>query len=130
MGVGGFLASQAERDHFRYLRRATRARVLRSCDGEMEREVHAVLGPIGVDAPLSRAVAGALLRVEEESAGAGHANGATGTHVEEDGGLRWSKDVGLSAFLLKFGEGLEEVPDRRMYVPILLQFVPCGVLTL
>ncbi|TFY73816.1 hypothetical protein EWM64_g10194, partial [Hericium alpestre] len=38
MGIGGFLASQAERDHYRYLRRATSARVLRSCDGEMERE--------------------------------------------------------------------------------------------
>ncbi|KAG8768932.1 hypothetical protein FRC12_005266, partial [Ceratobasidium sp. 428] len=46
MGVGGFLASQAERDHFRYLRRTTRDRVLRSCSGEMEREVHAVLGPV------------------------------------------------------------------------------------
>ncbi|CDO77405.1 hypothetical protein BN946_scf184857.g11 [Trametes cinnabarina] len=38
MGIGGFLATQAERDHYRYLRKVTAARVLRSCDGEMERE--------------------------------------------------------------------------------------------
>ena len=30
--------------------------------------------------------------------------------------MRWSKSVGLTAFLLKFGEGLEEVTTRRMYV--------------
>ena len=39
MGIGGFLASQAERDHYRYQRKVTAARVYRSCDGEMEREV-------------------------------------------------------------------------------------------
>ena len=57
MGIGGFLASQAERDHYRYLRKVTAARVIRSCDGEMEREVHAVLGPVGVEEKVSRQVA-------------------------------------------------------------------------
>ena len=38
MGIGGFLASQAERDHYLYLRKHTASRVSRSCDGEMERE--------------------------------------------------------------------------------------------
>jgi VIT1/CCC1 family predicted Fe2+/Mn2+ transporter len=110
MGIGGFLAAQAERDAYRYTRRTTRARVLRSCAGEMEREVHAVLGPLGLDTALSAKVAQALLRVEEDADGGG-APGAAGA---EDGGLRWAKDVGLSAFLLRFGEGMEEVPDRRM----------------
>ncbi|OBZ76805.1 Vacuolar iron transporter 1.1 [Grifola frondosa] len=114
MGIGGFLASQAERDHYRYLRKATAARVLRSCDGEMEREVYAVLGPVGVDERLSRQVARCLREVEVDSGGDGAA--LAGMSGEEGGGLRWAKDVGLSAFLLKFGECLEEVPARRMYI--------------
>jgi VIT1/CCC1 family predicted Fe2+/Mn2+ transporter len=112
MGIGGFLASQAERDHYRYLRRTTTSRVLRSCDGEMQREVHAILGPLGVKQELSTLVANALLQVEEDT----HGVGGDGHASEEESGLRWSKEVGLSAFLLKFGEGLEEVPDRRMYI--------------
>lgn len=112
MGIGGFLASQAERDHYRYLRKTTSARVLRCCDGEMEREVHAVLGPVGVDQKISRMVARCLRDVEVSSGGEG-ANGGQG---EEEAGLKWGNTVGLSAFLLKFGEGLDEVPTRRLYV--------------
>ncbi|KAH9038689.1 DUF125-domain-containing protein [Lactarius deliciosus] len=100
MGIGGFLASQAERDHYRFLRRTTKARVLRSCDGEMEREVHAVLGAVGVDKSLLEAESG------ERSSGL----------PDEEHGLRWSQSVGITEFLLKFGEGLEEVPTRRLYV--------------
>jgi vacuolar iron transporter family protein len=110
MGIGGFLASQSERDHYRYLRRTTRARVVRSCSGEMEREVHAVLGPLGLDEALSRRVADALLKVEEDAG----SEGVAPVSADQEGGLRWAKDVGISAFLLKFAEGLEEVPDRRM----------------
>jgi vacuolar iron transporter family protein len=69
----------------------------------MEREVHAVLGPVGVDERLSRQVAQCLRKVEVDSDGVG---ALTGQPSEEEGGLRWSKDVGLTAFLLKFGEGL------------------------
>ncbi|KAI0795716.1 DUF125-domain-containing protein [Abortiporus biennis] len=113
MGIGGFLASQAERDHYRYLRKITSARVLRSCDGEMEREVHAVLGPVGVDEKTSRTVAKCLRDVEMDTAGEGSRRNSTSA---EDGGLKWSDTVGLSAFLLKFSEGLEEIPTRRLYV--------------
>ncbi len=100
MGIGGFLASQAERDHHRYLRRATKARVQRSCDGEMEREVHAVLGPVGVDQNVSRQVALNLLEVE--SAAADRSEGSS--DVERS--LKWSHSVGVTEFLLKFGEGM------------------------
>jgi VIT1/CCC1 family predicted Fe2+/Mn2+ transporter len=99
MGIGGFLASQAERDHYRFLRRTTKARVLRSCDGEMEREVHAVLGAVGIDEKVSRQVAHSLLEVESA---AEQGNGAG----DEEHGLRWSQSVGITEFLLKFGEGL------------------------
>ncbi|KAI0772912.1 DUF125-domain-containing protein [Trametes elegans] len=133
MGIGGFLASQAERDHYRYLQKVTAARVLRSCDGEMEREVHAVLGPVGVDEKVSRQVANCLREVEfnsgrppsvggeSSSSGARRAAGASSASdatlaAEEGGALRWSQDVGLSAFLLRFGEGLHDVPTMRLYM--------------
>ncbi|KAI0686409.1 VIT family-domain-containing protein [Cerioporus squamosus] len=122
MGIGGFLASQAERDHYRYQQKVTAARVLRSCDGEMEREVHAVLGPVGVDEKVSRQVAANLRDVEFSTHGDGPsqltrastASDATLT-MEEGITLRWAQNVGLTAFLLKFGEGIEEVPTSRMY---------------
>ncbi|KAJ7185199.1 VIT family-domain-containing protein [Mycena filopes] len=104
MGIGGFLASQAERDHYRFLRGTTSARVLRSCDSEMEREVAEVLGPVGVEAATCRAVARCLRDVEIHAPD------------RESHGLRWSTEVGLTPFLLKFGAGLEEVPTRRLYI--------------
>lgn len=109
MGIGGFLASQAERDHYRFLRSATSARVLRSCDSEMEREVAAVLAPVGVDDATCRAVARCLRNVEVR-------DGVSRPGDLESAALRWSKEVGLTPFLLKFGEGLEEVPTRRLYI--------------
>jgi VIT1/CCC1 family predicted Fe2+/Mn2+ transporter len=108
MGIGGFLASQAERDHYRFLRRTTKARVLRSCDGEMEREVHAVLGAVGIDEKVSRQVAHSLLEVESA---AEQSNG----HRDEERGLRWSESVGITEFLLKFGEGLGASPLSFFY---------------
>lgn len=100
MGIGGFLASQAERDHHHYLRRMTKARVQRSCDGEMEREVYAVLGPVGVDEKVSRQVALNLLEVESTTAE--QSEGPS----DAEHGLKWSRSVGLSEFLLKFGQGI------------------------
>lgn len=130
MGIGGFLASQSERDHYRYLRHQTAVRVMRSCDGEMEREVAGVLGPIGVDEKVCREVAKSLREVEQDVVRVNGADNRIGdglngscnerhSRVESDQesiGLRWSSGVGLTAFLLKFGQGLEEVPDRRLYV--------------
>ncbi|KAK1220631.1 Protein ccc1 [Marasmius sp. AFHP31] len=112
MGIGGFLASQAERDHYRYLKNQTAQRVVRSCAGEMEREVEEVLGPVGVDDKTCRAVAKSL----REAGGEDDAPEARASRDIENGGLRWSKDVGLTAFLLKFGQGMEEVPTKRMYI--------------
>ncbi|KAJ7121093.1 membrane fraction protein [Mycena epipterygia] len=113
MGIGGFLASQAERDHYRFLRTTTAARVVRSCDGEMEREVAEVLAPIGVDERTCRAVARCLREAEIPSASS---NPVTAHDLESNESLRWSKEVGLTPFLLKFGAGLEEVPTSRLYI--------------
>lgn len=103
MGIGGFLASQADRDHYRYQRRSTAARVKRSCNGEIQREVARVLGPVGVDEKICNTVTKCLLDLELESEGHGS---DSRPQTAEDGGLKWSKDVGITAFLVKFGDGL------------------------
>ncbi|CAK5267775.1 unnamed protein product [Mycena citricolor] len=109
-GVAELIA--AERDHYRFQRTSTAARVVRSCDGEMEREVSDVLGPIGVDAKTCRAVARCLRDAELPAS----SNNSVQAHdLESNDSLRWSKEVGLTPFLLKFGEGLEEVPTSRLY---------------
>ncbi|KAJ8516704.1 hypothetical protein ONZ45_g6014 [Pleurotus djamor] len=116
MGIGGFLASQAERDHYRYLKHHTAARVLRSCEGEMEREVRDVLGPVGVDDKTCSAVAKCLRDVEVvDTDRSGTLSGNTRAPDEEEASLKWSEDVGLTAFLLKFGLGLEDIPTIRLY---------------
>ncbi|KAF9471403.1 hypothetical protein BDN70DRAFT_926161 [Pholiota conissans] len=117
MGIGGFLASQAERDHYRYLRQHTLQRVHRSCAGEIEREVLGVLGPVGVDEPTCRAVARSLHDVEDHTPEGGYHN-VNGHPVDdrEALGIRMSKDAGLTAFFVKFGQGLEEIPNKRMYI--------------
>ena len=116
MGIGGFLASQSERDHYRYQRRSTAARVNRSCDGEIEREVAQVLGPVGVDEKICSSVAKCLRDLELESEGSGSDSRPS---TIEDGGLKWSKDVGVTAFLIKFGEGLGTLtPSVRTFDPL------------
>ncbi|BGP53180.1 hypothetical protein JCM8202_003696 [Rhodotorula sphaerocarpa] len=154
MGVGGYLSAQAERDHYRYLRKQTRERVMRSCAGEMEREVNAILSPLGVESALSRRVAGALLSVEATlpppqapqsifrqclnavarrprfsnlESGTGNtsersrllptasSSGGSSQARKEDGDDD-EDEKGLTAFLLKFGEGLEETTDARLFI--------------
>ena len=103
MGIGGFLASQAERDHYRYLRRNTQARVKLTCEGEVEREVHAILGPVGVDQNVSRQVALGLRKVESGVDRSGGQASSASTDAEK---LSLSESIGVTEFLLKFGEGL------------------------
>ena len=119
MGLGGFLASQAELDHFHYLRKQTHARVLRSCDGEMEREVHEILGPLGVKEALSRLVAEDLLAVENDSCPPAAEGVEVVRDVETGEVKKADPTVGLTAFLLKFGEGMEEVPRSRLWISAL-----------
>lgn len=164
MGVGGYLSAQAERDHFRYQLKSTRVslppytrlpsprrvkkadwlfllqeRVGRSCAGEMEREVSAILSPLGIDDSLSRRVAGALLAVEATlpipppppsiaqqilrtlaRRPRFSASGSGGEGPDERAPLvpkaEEQDERGLTAFLLKFGEGMEEVGDGRLFV--------------
>ncbi len=105
MGIGGFLGSQAERDHYRYQRYTLSQRVQNSCDGELEREVSEILGPVGVDEQVCRAVANCLRNVELRDEGTGFCGRGAGNDAENSN-LRWNDTVGLTAFLLKFGHGL------------------------
>jgi hypothetical protein len=91
----------------------------------MEREVAEILGPVGVDDALSRRVAGALIKVEDDlrqtsqstsqapKAGTSwwrsalHSVARTPKTTDLEGDptkLKWEEDVGLTTFLLKFGE--------------------------
>ena len=62
---GGGLAAAADRDAYRYALRTTRDRVKRSCSAEMEREVHDILGPVGLDMDTSCRVAHRLTDIEK-----------------------------------------------------------------
>jgi len=103
MGIGGFLGSQAERDHYRYQQHFLAKRVNNSCSGELERGVRRVLGPVGVDERTCRRVMDCLKEVEQNFQG-GSAN-RSGVD-EEDARQKWGNTVGLTAFLLKFELGL------------------------
>ncbi|KAG0699615.1 VIT family-domain-containing protein [Suillus ampliporus] len=115
MGIGGFLASQAERDHYHFMQRHTAARVQRSCVGELEREVCAVLAPVGVDEQTCQAVTKCLRDVECDP----EVDPNSSLPDEESQLLRWKNEVGLTPFLLKFGEGMEEISKRRVYLSAL-----------
>ncbi|SPO37811.1 related to CCC1 - Proposed vacuolar iron transport protein [Pseudozyma flocculosa] len=66
MGIGGFLSAQAELQHFHYHERATQARLLRSCDGEIDRQVEEILTDYGVERDTCRRVARELRRKEDQ----------------------------------------------------------------
>ncbi|CEH18090.1 Uncharacterized membrane protein [Ceraceosorus bombacis] len=118
MGVGGLLSAQAELQHYRYLSRATSDRVRQSCAGEMEREVISILSPFGVPADVAGLVADKLLNVEERECS--HVadlprpvSSRPERFVRSDGLQGPSR--GLTPFILRLGEGLEEVQDGRVW---------------
>lgn len=115
------------------------ARVKRSCAGELEREVAEVLAGVGVDEQTCRKVATNLMKVESQvldkveeveedprkDRSTLHAllrmvarKPRTTSDYEMGSSPRKSgsvDDMGLTAFLLKFGEGMEEVPTSRIF---------------
>jgi VIT1/CCC1 family predicted Fe2+/Mn2+ transporter len=115
MGVGGLLSAQAEVQHYRFQSRATSERVRRSCSGEMEREVIEILGPYGVPAELASQVAARLQRVEADECGTpvGELPPPAAAAVRSDGLTGPSR--GLTPFILRLGEHLEEVEDARVW---------------
>jgi len=100
----------------------------------MKREVHSILGPLGVNESLSRLVAEDLRTVEDDTWGRNTDGneGVVSVHPrrkprhgdaekkgwriwrkrteEENGGVKGNDEMGLTAFLLKFGEGIGGSP--------------------
>lgn len=139
MGIGGYLASEAERDQFRYMQRKIRARVARSTPQQMETKVDEILAPMGIRSDISSAIANDLLLIESQFEPIPTARPRTGIwntctnmlskrresynsisspeEVENGSSSEVaSDDAGMTAFLLKFGEGQEEVPTIRLYI--------------
>jgi len=97
----------------------------------MGREVHAVLGPFGVNENISRQLADDLLLLEHQQAAETAEYARTCQKIssrkkswwragsskhDTESGSKWNEEVGLTAFLIKLGEGMEEVPTARLYV--------------
>lgn len=121
----------------------------RSCAGEIEREVTDVLSSVGLDQSLCRRVAHGLMKVENEVLDelqedaqkpqqitffqtilrtiARKPKGLLDGDAESYGtfqngntnSLKSSEEFGLTAFLLKFAEGQEEVPNSRLIISAL-----------
>lgn len=131
----------APEDHYRYLLNATRRRIKRSCAGEIEREVTEVLGTVGLDESGCRRVAHSLMKVEQAQDANGDfkdtredglftsllhhiARRSRRTSFDTEKSTTSSQatatgDVGLTAFLMKFGEGQEPVPNSRLLISAL-----------
>ncbi|KAI6038590.1 VIT family-domain-containing protein [Pisolithus marmoratus] len=116
MGIGGFLAAQAERDHYRFKKRQMSSRIHHICRGEMEREVFSILGPVGVNERTAQAVAKCLRDMEDNLAEVESMHMTASLGDEEKKQIEVKEDVGLTSFLLKFGLGLEEIPTKRLYI--------------
>ena len=119
-------------DHFRYMRSDTQRRLRESCRGEIEREVYALLSPYGIDEKSSISVTTRLMAIETQAGAYVTAHRRRGLvhnvlHTlsrqprskHEDScdppmsGIRDGQ--GMTAFLLKFGEGEEAVPNWRLF---------------
>lgn len=116
MGIGGFLASQAERDYYHFKKRQTSSRIHHTCTGETEREVFSILGPVGVDERTAQAVARCLRHAEGGAVDVGSTSRTAGPGDEEKQQIKAKEDVGVTSFVLRFGLGLEEIPTKRLYI--------------
>lgn len=72
----------------------------------MEKEVFAILGPVGVDEHAARAVAKCLWDIERGATDTENTGTTTSIGDEEKQTTGKWKDVGLTSFLLKFGQRL------------------------
>ncbi|KAA1111929.1 hypothetical protein PGT21_016312 [Puccinia graminis f. sp. tritici] len=149
MGVGGYLASEADRDQFRYRQRVIRKRVANSCSNAMDGRVQELLQPFGISQGLCGMVSNDLLKFEYLRTTSSHQaklssswqKSALGSlvmtifsrktpdydsisqekssdeeTVQLTGFESESLGLGMTEFLLKFGEGVEEVSTFQMYL--------------
>jgi VIT1/CCC1 family predicted Fe2+/Mn2+ transporter len=138
MGVGGYLAAKAEQDTFRHRYTEITNRLSVACDSELDREVHDILGPLGLQENVSRVVSRALAQAQRATED-GDDRSFTSSHLAHQRSLfgrlgltqRPVPKEGTAAFLLKLGEGMEEVPSSRLFlsaVTIGLSYAIGGIL--
>ncbi|KAI8457910.1 Ccc1 family, partial [Phakopsora pachyrhizi] len=140
MGIGGYLASEAERDRFLYRKKVLQSKVSGASFPEMETQVKNVLGPLGVQDNVCKSITMDLLKAEmiskelsmeaENSAFSGwlktllrkisrkpkvynEIKGQASLKTEELDSL---ESLGITQFLLKFSEGMEDIPTIRLYI--------------
>ncbi|KAJ9099792.1 hypothetical protein QFC21_003790 [Naganishia friedmannii] len=136
MGIGGYLSAKGEQDIFRHRFTAISSKLDVACASEVYREVHKVLGPFGVKQGVSKLVAQSLEMAqgeENEKQGVslkpdqveGVERGVVPTKAPVKSSLRMSLGLvpkpkvpiqGTSAFLIKLGEGMDEVPAKRLFI--------------
>ncbi|KAK4689328.1 vacuolar iron transporter family protein, partial [Tremellales sp. Uapishka_1] len=128
MGIGGYLSAKGEQDIFRHRLSAISKRLGNACEPEVQREIHNVLGPFGVNPSLSRLVAKNLQIIEHEEAikqDLPDEPQARTAQFLAAGFLGWPLRVatrltaptrGTAAFLIQLGEGMREVSNMRLYV--------------
>lgn len=119
--VSGYLAAQAEQDLFRHKFTEYTRRLEIACGSEVDREVHEVLAPLGVTEDVSRAVSNSLVQAaladEVASFRSSDSRRLFGHRLSwmNRAPKRHVPTTGTTAFLLKFGEGMEEVPSSRLF---------------
>lgn len=117
----GYLAAQAEQDLFRHKFSEYTRRLEIACGSEVDREVHDVLAPLGVTEDVSRAVSNSLVQAaladEVASFSSSDSRALFGHRFSwmNRASKRPVPTKGTTAFLLKFGLGMEEVPSSRLF---------------
>jgi VIT1/CCC1 family predicted Fe2+/Mn2+ transporter len=124
MGVGGYLAAKAEQDTFRHRYNEITNRLAVACNSELDREVHDILGPLGLQENVSRVVSRALARAQDDAEDREDRSSFDSAQMAHQRSLfgrlgltsRPVPKTGTAAFLLKLGEGMEEVPSSRLFM--------------
>ncbi|KAJ9118197.1 hypothetical protein QFC22_004101 [Naganishia vaughanmartiniae] len=135
MGIGGYLSAKGEQDIFRHRFTAISSKLDVACASEVHREVHKVLGPFGVKQGVSKLVAQSLEMAQgAENEKAGVSLKPDQVEGVETGMVRKAPAMsslrnrlglvpkpkvptrGTSAFLVNLGEGMDEVPARRLFI--------------
>lgn len=129
MGVGGFLSTQAEIEHYHFKAREVHQRVQKSCPKEMTDEIADILEPYGAPYKVASALSAHLWQAEQAAypsqlpsrppvkrfwpwrrySSSSLSRDTTGQGNEK----------GLTSFLVRVGGGLEPISTSRAYISAL-----------
>jgi hypothetical protein len=127
MGVGGFLSTQAEIEHYHFKAREIHQRVQKSCPKEMTDEIADILEPYGAPYKVASALSAHLWQAEQAQNLSQppsrrpfkrfypwhrKSTSSLATNGEES-------EKGLTSFLVRVGGGLEPISTSRAYISAL-----------